>query len=52
MGADGLRHEFGAEKCFRDVKLQQIYESTNQINQMNTFYCLVGSNIPEVEYFK
>ncbi len=52
MGADGLRHEFGAEKCFRDVKLQQIYESTNQINQMNTFYCLVGSAVPEVQYFK
>ncbi len=52
MGADGLRHEFGAEKCFRDVKLQQIYESTNQINQMNSFYCLVGSTAPEVEYFK
>ncbi len=52
MGADGLRHDQGAEKCFRDVKLQQIYESTNQINQMNTFYCLVGSTVPEVEYFK
>ena len=52
MGADGLRHEFGAEKCFRDVKLQQIYESTNQINQMNTFYCLAGGNYPEIEYFK
>lgn len=52
MGADGLRHERGAEKCFRDVKLQQIYESTNQINQMNLFHCLVANNMPEVEFFK
>jgi alkylation response protein AidB-like acyl-CoA dehydrogenase len=52
MGADGLRHENGAEKCFRDVKLQQIYESTNQINQMNMFYCLVANDMPEVEFFK
>ncbi len=52
MGAEGLRHDRGAEKCFRDVKLQQIYESTNQINQMNAFYCLVGSRAAEAEYFK
>ena len=52
MGSDGLRHENGVEKCFRDVKLQQIYESTNVINQMNTFCCLVAKDIPEVEVFK
>ena len=52
MGADGLRHNHGAEKCFRDVKLQQIYESTNQVNQINAFYCMVGYAHPEVEYFK
>ncbi len=52
MGADGLRHENGAEKCFRDVKLQQIYESTNQINQLNMFYCMVAHACPEVELFK
>ncbi|OHD70526.1 MAG: hypothetical protein A2W19_08965 [Spirochaetes bacterium RBG_16_49_21] len=52
MGAEGLRHDNGAEKCFRDVKLQQIYESTNQINQMNLFCCLVGNHLPEVEFFK
>lgn len=52
MGVDGLRHDHGAEKCFRDVKLQQIYESTNQINQMNVFCSLVGNNMPEVEFFK
>lgn len=52
MGADGLRHDKAAEKCFRDVKLQQIYESTNQINQMNIFCSLIGYNLPEVEFFK
>lgn len=52
MGSDGLIHDNGAEKCFRDVKLQQIYESTNQINQMNLFCCMVANNVPEVEFFK
>ena len=52
MGSDGLSHDNGAEKCFRDVKLQQIYESTNQINQMNLFCCMVANNVPEVEFFK
>ncbi len=31
MGKAGLRHEHGAEKLLRDVKLLQIYEGTNQI---------------------
>lgn len=31
MGKDGLRHEHGAEKLLRDVKLLQIYEGTNEI---------------------
>jgi alkylation response protein AidB-like acyl-CoA dehydrogenase len=52
MGADGLRHEKGAEKCFRDVKLQQIYESTNQINQINLFSCLIADKLPEVKIFE
>jgi len=52
MGADGLRHESSAEKFFRDAKLQQIYESTNDINRMNLFYCLVANDKPEVEFFK
>jgi hypothetical protein len=52
MGSDGLRHENGAEKFFRDIKLQQIYESTNQINQMNAFYCMIGNAYPEIQYYK
>ena len=35
MGKDGLRHEYGAEKFLRDVKLLQIYEGTNQINTLD-----------------
>ncbi len=35
MGKAGLRHEHGAEKLLRDVKLLQIYEGTNQINMLD-----------------
>jgi len=36
-GADGTRRELGLEKLFRDAKLTQIYEGTNQINRVNLF---------------
>ncbi len=36
-GADGTRRELGLEKPFRDAKLTQIYEGTNQINRLNLF---------------
>lgn len=35
MGKGGLRHENGAEKLLRDVKLLQIYEGTNQVNMLD-----------------
>ena len=35
MGKAGLRHENGAEKLLRDVKLLQIYEGTNQVNMLD-----------------
>jgi alkylation response protein AidB-like acyl-CoA dehydrogenase len=35
MGKGGLRHEHGAEKLLRDVKLLQIYEGTNQVNMLD-----------------
>lgn len=35
MGKLGLRHEYGAEKLLRDVKLLQIYEGTNQVNMLD-----------------
>ena len=37
MGPDGPIPEFGVEKAFRDVKLTQIYEGTNQINRIYAF---------------
>lgn len=35
MGKEGLRHQLGAEKLLRDVKLLQIYEGTNQVNMLD-----------------
>ncbi len=37
MGADGLRHDRGAEKLYRDAKLLQIYEGTNQLNRIELY---------------
>ncbi len=37
MGPDGPAHEYGVEKAFRDAKLTQIYEGTNQINRLCVF---------------
>lgn len=37
MGTDGLRHDRGMEKLFRDAKLLQIYEGTNQLNRIELF---------------
>ncbi|MBL4795410.1 MAG: acyl-CoA/acyl-ACP dehydrogenase [Pseudomonadales bacterium] len=51
MGADGLRHDMGVEKLLRDSKLQQIYESTNDINRMNMFDCMIARDIPEAVTF-
>lgn len=34
MGPDGPIHEYGIEKAYRDAKLTQIYEGTNQINRL------------------
>jgi alkylation response protein AidB-like acyl-CoA dehydrogenase len=33
MGEEGPIREWGIEKCFRDAKLTQIYEGTNQLNR-------------------
>jgi alkylation response protein AidB-like acyl-CoA dehydrogenase len=52
MGQAGLRQDTKAEKMFRDAKLLQIYEGTNQLNRMNLFQCLVGRNLPQVEIFE
>jgi len=36
-GLDGALHANGLEKIFRDAKLTQIYEGTNQLNRHNVF---------------
>lgn len=37
FGADGLRHDRGIEKLYRDAKLLQIYEGTNQLNRIELY---------------
>jgi len=42
MGPDGIRHDRGMEKLYRDAKLLQIYEGTNQINLREVFKASLG----------
>ena len=51
MGQAGLRQDGRAEKHFRDSKLLQIYEGTNQLNRLNLFKCLIGRSVPGVTVF-
>lgn len=37
MGTDGPIQEYGVEKFYRDAKLTQIYEGTNQINRISSY---------------
>ncbi|MEW5945254.1 MAG: acyl-CoA dehydrogenase family protein, partial [bacterium] len=37
MGPEGPAREWGVEKAFRDAKLTQIYEGTNQINRLYAY---------------
>ncbi|MEW5735657.1 MAG: acyl-CoA dehydrogenase family protein [Thermodesulfobacteriota bacterium] len=37
VGLDGAAHEHGMEKVFRDAKVTQIYEGTNQVNLLGLF---------------
>lgn len=37
VGLEGMSHEFGMEKYFRDAKVTQIYEGTNQVNRIDVF---------------
>jgi len=47
----GLRHDRGIEKGFRDAKLLQIFEGTNQLNRLNMFKHYIARHIPGVEVF-
>jgi alkylation response protein AidB-like acyl-CoA dehydrogenase len=37
LGLESMRHEHGIEKSFRDAKVTQIYEGTNQANRIDIF---------------
>ena len=52
MGADGTRHDSGAEKYLRDAKLLQIYEGTNQLNRLNLFKNMIARQKPGIEVFQ
>jgi alkylation response protein AidB-like acyl-CoA dehydrogenase len=47
----GLRHDQGVEKVFRDAKLLQIFEGTNQLNRLNMFKHAFARHLPGVEVF-
>jgi acyl-CoA dehydrogenase len=42
VGLEGMRRSYGIEKCFRDAKVAQIYEGTNQTNRLDVFEREVG----------
>lgn len=52
MGADGTRHDAGAEKLLRDAKLLQIYEGTNEVNRINLFSTHIAHDMPGVRVFE
>jgi acyl-CoA dehydrogenase len=45
MGAVGARHDAGAEKLFRDAKLCQIFEGTNQLNRLHMLQHSVAARV-------
>ncbi|MBI5895968.1 MAG: acyl-CoA/acyl-ACP dehydrogenase [Desulfobacterales bacterium] len=51
MGQAGLRHDRGAEKIFRDARLLQIYEGTNEVNRVNVFKRLIQRSCPQAVSF-
>ena len=51
MAKAGLRHDLGIEKVFRDAKLLQIFEGTNQLNRLNIFKHAFARHMDDVEVF-
>jgi alkylation response protein AidB-like acyl-CoA dehydrogenase len=37
LGLESMSHQYGIEKSFRDAKVTQIYEGTNQANRIDIF---------------
>jgi acyl-CoA dehydrogenase len=50
-GAAGVRLDLGMEKFFRDSKLLQIFEGTNQLNRLNIFNNYIARHLTEVEVY-
>ena len=42
VGIEGMSRSYGLEKCFRDAKITQIYEGSNQANRIDLFNLEVG----------
>lgn len=51
MGAAGVRHGAGVEKLFRDAKLCQIFEGTNQLNRLHMLQHQFASKDATMEVF-
>jgi alkylation response protein AidB-like acyl-CoA dehydrogenase len=49
LGLESMSHEHGIEKTFRDAKVTQIYEGTNQANRIDIFNHFLRK--PSVESF-
>ena len=45
MGADDSPHRRWLEKCYRDAKLPQIYEGTNQLNRLVVYNARIGRTL-------
>ncbi len=45
VGLEGMSHRYGIEKCFRDAKITQIFEGTNQVNRLELFNLQCGNMI-------
>jgi len=43
VGLEGMSHRYGMEKCFRDAKVTQIYEGSNQACRLDIFHQEIGS---------
>ncbi len=42
VGLEGMAYRYGMEKCFRDAKVTQIFEGTNQANRIDLFHGEIG----------
>jgi alkylation response protein AidB-like acyl-CoA dehydrogenase len=51
LAKGGVRHDQGIEKIFRDAKLLQIFEGTNQLNRLNIYKNIISRQLPGVDVF-